>query len=188
MSRGNVDQAVTALLKAISLDPRHAQYSLNLAQLYLMQRKYDDAIKLLQQVANSGQLPFNEVAAQQLSNAQSMKEMASSGHEIDVGLEEGTVPNAEPERPGTAIAPPPPSGPVTFLKGKLQSVDCSASPGAEIIVISAAKTWKFHVRNVQHAILIGEDSFSCGWTNRKVAVNFRQTGTAMGEVVSLELQ
>lgn len=188
MSRGKVDEAVTILLKAISLDPRHGQYSINLAQLYLMQRKYDDAIKVLQQVANSGQLPFSEVAAQQLSNAQSMKEMATSGHLVEFRVEEGTTAKTEPELVEADTEPPPASGPITFLKGKLQSVDCSGTPGAEILVVSGAKTWRLHVRNTQRAILIGADSFSCNWANQKVAVNFRQTGDARGDIVSLELQ
>ena len=188
MSDGKPEEAVPTLQKAISLDPRNERYSLNLAQLYMMQRKYDDAIKLLQELSNTGRPPFNTVAAQRLSAAQSMKEMASLGQQVEFRMGGGSAADSESAPAEKAAGPPPASGPVIFLKGKLQVVDCSATPGAEIVVISAAKTWKMHVRDVKHTVLIGADSFSCGWTNQKVAVNFRKTGDGQGEIVSLELQ
>ena len=80
------------------------------------------------------------------------------------------------------------TAPLKFLKGKLTSVDCSATPAALVTIISGAKTWKMHVRDSNHVIVIGADKFSCDWTNQKVAVNYREKSTGEGDVVSLELQ
>jgi hypothetical protein len=45
-----------------------------------------------------------------------------------------------------------------------------------------------HVSDSKHAVVIGADEFSCSWKKEKVAVNYRETGDATGNVVSIEVQ
>src|SRR5207302_9422733 len=80
------------------------------------------------------------------------------------------------------------TAPLTFLKGKLTSVDCSATPAALVTIISGAKTWKMHIRDSNHVILIGADKFSCAWTSQQAAVKYPQKSAGGGAVASLELQ
>jgi hypothetical protein len=35
---------------------------------------------------------------------------------------------------------------------------------------------------------LGADNFSCDWNDRKVGVNYRDTGHSTGELVSLEIE
>ena len=56
-------------------------------------------------------------------------------------------------------------------------------------VVAAGKTWQLRVANIANVVVIGAEKFSCGWTNQKVAVNYRATADEnAGEVVSLEIQ
>ena len=89
--------------------------------------------------------------------------------------------------PEAAQAPPTPP-PVHFLKGKLVAVDCSAAPQVVLTVASGKRSVQVHIRDRAHVVLIGADEFSCGWTNRNVAVNYRESGDGGGDVVSLEMQ
>ena len=75
-----------------------------------------------------------------------------------------------------------------FLKGKLMNVDCSAAPAAVLTVISDRKTWKMRVADSKHIIVIGADNFSCGWTNQRVALNYRETADGEGNVATVEIQ
>jgi hypothetical protein len=77
---------------------------------------------------------------------------------------------------------------VRFLKGKITAVDCSSPPAAVLTIASGAKTWKLQVKDSGHVVLIGADNFSCAWKNQSVAVNYRATGEAHGDVVSVEVQ
>ena len=68
------------------------------------------------------------------------------------------------------------------------SIDCSAPPNATLTVVSDGKTWKMQVPDSTHVLLIGADTFSCSWSKQKVALNYRETGTGAGRVVSIEVQ
>jgi hypothetical protein len=78
--------------------------------------------------------------------------------------------------------------PPGFLKGTIVSVDCSLPPAATLTVVSGGKNWKMQVRNRKQVLLIGADSFSCSWSKQKVALNYRETGDATGNVISIEVQ
>ncbi len=80
------------------------------------------------------------------------------------------------------------SEPVLFMKGILNSVDCSVVPAATLTISSAGKKWKLLAPESKKLVVIGADSLSCSWTNRKVAVNYRKTGDDQGNIVSLELE
>jgi len=92
---------------------------------------------------------------------------------------------APTDPPPMTIAPDP--GGVLFLKGTLIAVECS-SAAATLTVQSEGKTWKMLTSDYKHLILIGGDEFSCGWHDRKVAINYHKTQSDAGDLVSLELQ
>jgi tetratricopeptide (TPR) repeat protein len=77
--------------------------------------------------------------------------------------------------------------PIHYLKGKLISVDCSQPPVAVVTFSSGAKTLKLKTADYKSLTLIGADSFSCAWTSRQVAVNYKAVGVDGGDLVSLEV-
>jgi hypothetical protein len=74
------------------------------------------------------------------------------------------------------------------MKGVLVSVDCSSAPAATLTISSAGKKWKMLAPQAKKLVLMGAEEFSCSWTNRKVSVNYRKSGTDQGTLVSLELE
>jgi len=74
------------------------------------------------------------------------------------------------------------------MKGVLVSVDCSIEPTATLTVSSAGKKWKMLAPQAKKLIVIGANELSCSWTNRKVSVNYRNSGNEQGTLVSLELE
>jgi tetratricopeptide (TPR) repeat protein len=189
MAAGKTDQAIPVLLKAVSLNPRNEMYSMNLAQLYLVDHKYDNAIALYEQLSASSQPQIAAQATSMLSTARSMKEYSSKGG-LNIRAESGfQSEQGTPVSSGPSVSAPPRNiTPARFLKGKLLSVDCSAPPSAILTVSSGTKTWKLSTKDSSHMILIGADNFSCQWTNQKVSVNYRDTGENSGDIISLELQ
>ena len=75
-----------------------------------------------------------------------------------------------------------------FLRGTIAAVECSDEPSAILTVPSGYKTTKLKIADKHHLILIGTDQFSCSWTNKKAAVNYRQSESGDTNVMSLELQ
>jgi hypothetical protein len=87
------------------------------------------------------------------------------------------------------VAPKPgTTGPVQFLKGKIVSSDCSKAPEATVTVLSGMTTYKLHAVDYKSLLVIGEEQFSCDWTNRLVSVNYRAAGKHEGELVSIEVR
>ena len=76
----------------------------------------------------------------------------------------------------------------SFLRGTIVGVDCSSPPVATLTVVSGGRNWKMQVRDSKQILLIGADSFSCAWNKQKVALNYRETGDAAGNVISIEVQ
>jgi hypothetical protein len=90
--------------------------------------------------------------------------------------------------PKTPAVKPGTTGPVQFLKGKIVSSDCSKSPEAIVTILSGMTTYKMHATDYKSLLVIGEDQFSCEWTNRLVSVNYRAVGKHEGELVSVEVR
>jgi tetratricopeptide (TPR) repeat protein len=76
--------------------------------------------------------------------------------------------------------------PIHYLKGKLISVDCSRPPAAVLTFSSGVKTLKLKTADYKSLTLIGAETFSCAWSNRQVAVNYKAAGEG-GDLVSLEM-
>ncbi len=191
MSQSNYEQALITMRKAVALNPRNQEFSYNLAQMYLADRKVDPALAILTQLKNSSDPAMAARASQSLEQAQEFKQamqaesarLASPGQPAQEMVMSGHPAVIEPEP--TA---PKELSPVRFLKGKVTVVDCSSPPLAVLTVVSGTKTWKLQVKDSAHVVVIGADNLSCTWKNQSVAVNFRATSEANGDLVSVEVQ
>ena len=204
MNSGAKDAALQSALKAVTLNPRNEIYRYNAAQICIGAGKLDDAIKILKFLAASGGPEVAARSSQSLQDVERFKQEMQAAGSRAVIVQSGTVPatrlapdhpsdpqsqgetTARSEVPAEAIQAN--SSPVKFLKGKLAGVDCSSASAATITVISGAKTWKLHVGDKYHVIVIGADKFSCDWKDQKVAVNYREKSEGEGDLVSLEIQ
>ncbi len=212
---GDPAKGLQTMRKAISLSPRNESYIYNLAQMYLNNKNPDEAIPLFQFLQKARNPALAGQATDMLEQAQEMKTVLASGTTVVMS---GMVrvnhesAGAPPERPKMTLkgapdeaneGPPkaplkaavkdevktlPVSAPPRFVKGRLSSVDCSSAPGAILILTAGARTLKLHVPDTKHVIVIGADTFSCGWTSQKLAVNYVETSPGGGEVMSVEVQ
>ncbi|HUE51573.1 MAG TPA: tetratricopeptide repeat protein [Terriglobales bacterium] len=195
-SLGKKDQALQIILKAVDLNPRNERYLLNRAQLYMVDGKYDESIAALEELCKAHDHEIAEQAEKELSAVREIKRASLAGVPVDARL--GTADAAaefirrersDPHAAGASVpAAEITQSPAEFIRGKLEAVDCSASPEAVLTVVSGAKTLKLHARDDALVIVIGADKFSCEWTNQKVAVNYRETAEDCGEIISIELQ
>jgi tetratricopeptide (TPR) repeat protein len=194
---GDPAKAVTTMQKALAISPRNESYLFNLANLYLRNRQPDQAIAVLQSLRSSSNPEVASHAEAALEQAQLFRGMVQDGTAV---YRQGKILQRETNSDGAdadkmSAASPEPSakvpanlGPPKFIQGTLTNVDCSMPPLATLTVVSAARTWKMQVADINHFILIGADKFSCAWSKRKVAVNYRETSDGEGSVVSLEIQ
>ena len=180
--------------KAVELSPRNESYQINLANIYMTNRKVDDAITLLRSLANSENPGIANQASASLAQAEDFKERSKSfqpriesrssegmgavhnSGSVPAGRVEGKIEVEEAPRP------------VRFIKGKLAAVDCSAAPQALLSVVSGGRSLKLHINDSKHVVLLGADNFSCEWKNKSVALNYRERQDGDGDVVSLEIQ
>ncbi len=193
---GEPEKGLTTMKKAVELSPRNEMYQVNLANIYMANRKVGEAIALLRALAGSGNPEVGNRAAATLAQAESFQERSKS---FRPHIESRATENVEAARDPAGIsegkveaeiqveAPPRPT-PVRFLKGKLASIDCSAAPQALLNVVSAGRSVRLHIGDRQHLVLIGADEFSCDWKNKSVALNYRDRQDGDGDVVSLEVQ
>src|SRR6185437_3018163 len=172
-------------------------YISNLALACLNAHDWDQASTLLERLKDSSDAGIASAARYNLARLAEIRSvqqgdtvraprvaMAPAGQSL-VGA-------STPASPPTATAASPPSadesGPIQFLKGTLTAVDCSSAPAATLTIQEGAKNWKMLTSDYQHLVVIGADQFSCSWSSRKVAVNYRQTQPGHGKLVSLELE
>lgn len=191
MNTGSYAQAESNLARAIALSPRNEVYRLNYAFALLNQQKISEARTALSYVAHSSN---PEVATQANQLLQQVKDYET--HTTSEAAANTTSPAAHlntlssPASVELASEPVPPVTPVqmSYIKGVLVGVDCSAPPGAMLTVTSSGKTWKLKVADSDKVVLIGADKFSCSWSHKNVALNFSPTSADEGKVVSLEIQ
>jgi Flp pilus assembly protein TadD len=192
---GEPEKSLTTMKKAVELSPRNEMYQVNLANIYMANRKVDEAIALLRGLAGTGNPEVASHAAAALMQADSFKEQSKS---FRPQFKSGGAENVEAARGPAGISgegveaeihvEAPPSTPVRFLKGKLAGVDCSAAPQALLSVVSRGRSLRLHIGDRKHLVLIGADEFSCDWKNKSVALNYRDRQDGDGDVVSLEIQ
>ncbi len=188
---GEPEKGLATMRKAVELSPRNEMYQFNLANIYLANRKADEAIALLRILSGSGNAEVASRAREGLAQAEKFKDMSNSlGTQIEIRAATARDKTGIPERRSESRiqVQTPASGVVRFIKGKLAAVDCSAAPQAVLNVVSGGRSLKMHVGDLKHVVLIGADEFSCDWKNRTVALNYRQRPDGEGDVVSLEMQ
>ncbi|HSM85421.1 MAG TPA: tetratricopeptide repeat protein [Candidatus Limnocylindrales bacterium] len=194
---GEKENAITILKKAIALDPRNEWNYYNLAGVYIRARDFDNALRMVQQLQTSSNPQIALMAAQQAQSIQNYKQSLARLQQAAPDTDSVTVVYDSEEGPTEGKSGPPAAQqqvmtanaePVLFMKGILNSVDCSQSPGAALSVTSAGKKWTMLAPDAKRLIVLGADSLSCSWKNRRVAVNYRKTGASEGQLVSLELQ
>jgi hypothetical protein len=78
--------------------------------------------------------------------------------------------------------------PMKFVKGILLSSQCNANGSALIRTRVGKRILKLHARDTAHMQLVGGDAFDCGWKNRPVSINYRETSALEGDIVSLEVK
>lgn len=181
---GEPSKALADMQKAVSLSPRNDEYRFDLAQMYLSNQKFDEAISLLKVLINSATPEVAQRGAALLNQVQEIKTLnASQPVRVTIG-NAGSDPVGE--APAATIVVD--SSPVKFTKGIIVSVDCSAEPAATLNVTSGTKTMQLKVADRNHALVLGADGFSCDWKKKKVALNYRESGEGSGTVVSIEVQ
>ena len=191
---GEKDNAIATLTKAIQLNPRNERNYSNLAGVYLQAHDLDKAMPILQKLQTSADPQIAMRAQRELQSIQSYKDSLAHREKEPGGAD--TVVTARPDdegdggdqTAGSVQVLPVPNNPVLFMHGILNSVDCSQAPGAVLIVTSGGKKWKMLAPDAKKMVVMGADSLSCSWTNKKVAVNYRKSGDNEGQLVSLELQ
>ncbi|MGD0470441.1 MAG: tetratricopeptide repeat protein [Terriglobales bacterium] len=192
---GEPEKGLATMKRAVELSPRNETYQINLANIYMANRKVDEAIALFRSLAGSANPEVASHASTALAQAENFKEQSKS---FRPQIERRTSENVEAARDATGIpegrieakipVAPPSSTPVRFIKGKLAAVDCSAAPQALLSVVSGGRSLKMHIGDSKHVILIGADEFSCDWKNKSVSLNYRERQDGDGDVVSLEMQ
>jgi tetratricopeptide (TPR) repeat protein len=190
-SSGEPEKGMATMKKAVELSPRNETYWFNLANLYMVNHKVDEAIAIFRSLAGSTSPEVSMRSNQALSQALTYKQPTN----FEVRLENRTgqdPPSREPTDRAQAQEVATPvhvsATPVHFLKGKLVSVDCSATPQALLTVATGAKSLRLHIRDSAHVTLLGADTFSCEWKGKSVAVNYRERPDGDGDVVSVEIQ
>ena len=190
-SQGKNDQALATMLKAVALNPRNEGYAFNLAEMYLMNREYDTAVAMLEELKKSQDPAIVAQAEQALPQAQDAMLAAAAGVPVEIrsAPEMETVIAKTPESSGTeANRGEENLGSARHVSGDLVAVDCSAPPAAILTIVSGNETWKLHAKDRTRVIVIGADEFSCDWVKRRVGVNYHESGASGGELISVELQ
>ncbi len=189
---GEAEKGLETMKKAVELSPRNELYQYNLANIYIANRKVEEAIAIFRRLAGSINPEVAMRASTALAQAENFKAQAQEFHlQIERSGRDDAQPNRDSQDTSTATSPvvlPPASVPVRFVKGKLVGVDCSGAPQAVLSLTAGSRSLKLHVRDTAHAIVIGADEFSCAWKNINMAVNYRQRADGEGDVVSVEVQ
>lgn len=212
---GGIASALEAQKQAIALAPRNVEYQFNLGQIYVAGKKWEAAREIFTQLKAGPDRPAAAAAKQQLEDLDTLQKYGvrpqrAGEKEAPVGAAStpsaatsGRAPAAPAAAASTvqdeddesdhpvakaAAVKPGSTGPVQYLKGKIVSSDCSKAPEAMVTVLVGMTTYKMHASDFKTLPVIGEDQFSCEWTNRLVSVNYRAAGKNQGELVSIELR
>ncbi len=194
---GGPTAALQAERAAIGLSPRNENYVFHLAQIYVASKKWDAANALLDRLKTSAN---PQIAAQ----ANALIEEAGTERKYGVSLDaKGAQPRYAPQKSPfdvleedeakresteAAIEKPGDKRAMKFAKGSLVAVDCSKPPAAVLTIRSESGTLKLHASDYKSIVLVGADDFSCEWRDLQVTVNYKPSGGANGDLVSLEVR
>ncbi len=199
---GGVHSATEAIKVAIQLSPRNEQYVLNLAQIDLAGKKWDDATPLLEHLKDSSNPHIAQTARKNLEDLPTLKKygvlpqqsQSQTGAANPAQTAPRTATDSDADDASAAQNEAVPSEPVPdrrkvqFVRGKLTKVDCSQAPAAILTVRTNSRTMRLRTDNYKSLLLVGADEFSCDWTDRAVVANYKAGGKADGDLVSVEVQ
>jgi tetratricopeptide (TPR) repeat protein len=199
---GGVHSATEAIKVAIQLSPRNEQYVLNLAQIDLAGKKWDDATPLLERLKDSSNPHIAQTARKNLEDLPTLKKygvlpqlsQSQAGPANPVQTAPRTATDSDADDASSAQNEAVPSEPVPdrrkvqFVRGKLLKVDCSQDLAAILTVRTNSRTLRLRTDNYKSLLLVGADEFSCDWTDRAVVANYKAGGKADGDLVSVEVQ
>jgi tetratricopeptide (TPR) repeat protein len=194
---GGLNAALDSMRKAIALGPRRESFLMNLADIYLSGKKWDNGQEILERLRTSSnpelaasskkkleELPFLKkygIWPDQAPDAQHPKTVESASDRTGASDEDSG------DEPPKLKARPIDKRPVLYLKGKIVTVDCSQAPAALVTVVAGKRTVKLRTRDYKSLVLVGADQFSCEWRNQPASVNYKSNGTGAGDLVSLEV-
>ncbi len=192
---GGVHSATESIKVAIQLSPRNEQYLLNLAQIDLAGKKWDDATALLTRLKDSSKPEIAQTARKSLADLPTLKKYGVLPQDSATPNGQATPAPAENDedansRKAEAIPaePVPDRRKVQFVRGKLLKVDCTQSPAAILTIRAGARTMRLRTDDYKSLLLVGADEFSCEWADRGVIANYKAGGKADGDLVSVEVQ
>jgi tetratricopeptide (TPR) repeat protein len=195
---GGVHSATGSITVAIRLSPRNEQYLLNLAQIDLAGKKWDDASALLNRLQNSSNPQVAQTARKSLADLPTLKKYGVLPQDSASQNEPGIPPPSAAENDeedahsgnGEAVPaePVPDRRKVQFVRGKLVKVDCTQSPAAILTIRTGVRTVRLRTGDYKSLLLVGADEFSCEWADRSVIANYKAGGKADGDLVSVEIQ
>jgi hypothetical protein len=102
-------------------------------------------------------------------------------------LQEAIAEEEKAESSSKSAEPAQDSRKVEYLKGRIISVDCTSAAGATLAVSSDGHTWKMHVDDRNTIVLLGAESFDCGWHDKTTSINYKRSGNLQGDLISLEV-
>lgn len=199
MQGGGPAAAMQAERAATQLSPRNLQYVYHLAEIYESDKRWDAARALLERLQNSGDAQVATEARARLgelsahekygvanASAPSTAKLAPQPTPFDV-LDQDAAKRAEQARTSQSgtIAD---LRPEKFIEGRLIAVDCSQSPVAILTVSSSGAVLKLRTADYNSLLLIGTAKFSCDWSDRRIAVNYKAGGLSDGDLVSVEVR
>lgn len=188
------EKGIESLKTAITLNPRADWYVANLANAYLRARRPDDALPLFQQLQSSSNPSMAAMAGQQITQIERFKSESarwsqshgdSTANNTD-NVETSTVTvNADNAAQGAVTAGR--SAPLSFMRGSLVGIDCSAKPSAVATVVSGGKTWKLKAADASLVETRTSKGF-CSLANKRVVIFYHKTAPDSGELVGLDVE
>jgi tetratricopeptide (TPR) repeat protein len=196
---GTSTPAMQAERAAMNLSPRNETYVLDLAEIYIGNKKWEAANALLDRLKGSDNPQIASQARDLISQAGAERKYGialNSTGAVQSKLEPQKTPfdildedaakreaaeNAEQENSADARS-------TKFARGRLLTVDCSKSPAAILTISSDSGTLKLYTGDFRSLLLIGADDFSCEWRDRQVTVNYKPGNAHEGDLVSLEMR
>lgn len=213
--QGSPAAAIKSELQALRVTPREERYMMNYAQYLQAAHQPDEAKSVLSRLTGSEQPEMAAAAKRELESIESGPSTSAAGANVEIrpypekewgattatsaedskaSDSDDSVSSNEPDKEDAVkvVTGPPPTKPdrrpISFLKGKLLSVDCAAAPAAVLTIVQGKRVWKMRTQDSKKLVLIGAEKFSCAWKNQSVAVNYRASANGAGDLVSLEVE
>jgi tetratricopeptide (TPR) repeat protein len=175
MRHRNLDEALSAELKATQLEPESFNFKLNCANILMEMDRTKEAIALARSSANMAKSPADEMRLQNfLQQAESYESAKERTDEYNRRISQGSVPQSSsavtsdsgppvlarrpvgnsypgnaPSLPETAPSLPEKdaTGPHRFVTGTIKNVECSGLGAIDFTVVSAGKAISVHAPN-----------------------------------------